>query len=143
MRPAEWPAPDKRNFQHLPCAQRAAFVQFLHPLARCTGAVLGAAAIAVAPASCSVADEVRALVATHYLDSEAMNGWASFPADQPATLVRRLRDRYSHILSRQEVAALLSRYDATAGLNLELDPSARLVVGVVPPTGSPADAPDH
>ena len=105
-------------------------------------AALAAIILATSPAMnpavaiSDTAGEVRGLLRKHYLDAEALS---RLPPDADATtLVRRLGDRYSQLLSRQEVAKLLRRYDP-AGLNLQVDDaSGQLQVGVEPPAGSEA-----
>ena len=102
-------------------------------------AIILATAPAMSPAVAisDTAGEVRGLLRKHYLDAEALS---RLPPDADATtLVRRLGDRYSQLLSRQEVAKLLRRYDP-AGLNLQVDDaSGQLQVGVEPPAGSEAE----
>ena len=111
-----------------------------------TAAALAAIILAASPATSpaiaiselsNTASEVRGLLRAHYLDAEALS---LLPPDADATtLVRRLGDRYSQVLSRQEVAKLLRRYDP-AGLNLQVDDaSGQLEVGVEPPAGSEAE----
>ena len=117
----------------------------VHPsLTQRAAAALAAIILAASPATNpaiaisevgTTASEVRGLLRAHYLDAEAL---AQLPPDADATtLVRRLGDRYSQVLSRQEVAKLLRRYDP-AGLNLQVDDAGQLEVGVEPPAGSEA-----
>ena len=113
---------------------------FTQRAAAALAAIILAASPATNPAIAievgTTASEVRGLLRAHYLDAEALS---QLPPDADATtLVRRLGDRYSQVLTRQEVAKLLRRYDP-AGLNLQVDDaSGQLEVGVEPPAGSEA-----
>ena len=72
-------------------------------------------AMSPAVAISDTAGEVRGLLRKHYLDAEALS---RLPPDADATtLVRRLGDRYSQLLSRQEVAKLLLRKKQNLILN--------------------------